>query len=30
MCAIAEALRGGPDELAVKPYFTMYLEPVSR
>ena len=29
MCAIAEALRGGPDELAAKPYFTMYLEPVS-
>ena len=29
MCAIAEELRGGPDELAAKPYFTMYLEPVS-
>ena len=26
MCAIAEALRGGPEELAAKPYFTMYLE----
>ena len=29
MCAIAEELRGGPEELAAKPYFTMYLEPVS-
>ena len=29
MCAIAEALRGGPEALAAKPYFTMYLEPVS-
>ena len=29
MCAVAEALRGGPEELAAKPYFTMYLEPVS-
>ena len=29
MCAVAEALRGGPDELAAKPYFTVYLEPVS-
>ena len=29
MCAVAEELRGGPEELAAKPYFTMYLEPVS-
>ena len=29
MCAVAEELRGGPAELAAKPYFTMYLEPVS-
>jgi trimethylamine--corrinoid protein Co-methyltransferase len=29
MCAVAEELRGGPAELAAKPYFIMYLEPVS-
>ena len=29
MCSVAEALRGGPQELAAKPYFIMYLEPVS-
>jgi trimethylamine--corrinoid protein Co-methyltransferase len=29
MCAVAEELRGGPEELAAKPYFIMYLEPVS-
>ncbi len=29
MCAVAEELRGGPEALAAKPYFIMYLEPVS-
>ena len=29
MTDIAEALRGGPDELAAKPYFILYLEPTS-
>ncbi len=29
MCAVAEELCGGPEELAAKPYFIMYLEPVS-
>ena len=29
MAEIAAVVRGGPEELAAKPYFTMYLEPVS-
>ena len=29
MCAVAGELRGGPEELAAKPYFTVYLEPMS-